>query len=73
VDESCLALESNATSQIEDLMWELKENYSIIMVTHSMQKDSACLAAHRLFLSQQPFGCWQSRVNIPESHVCADA
>jgi phosphate transport system ATP-binding protein len=38
MDESCLALESIATSRIEDLVWDLKENYSIIIVTHSMQQ-----------------------------------
>ena len=37
-DEPCSALDPIATSKIEDLMWELKENYSIIIVTHSMQQ-----------------------------------
>jgi phosphate transport system ATP-binding protein len=38
MDEPCSALDPIATSVIEDLMWELKENYSIIIVTHSMQQ-----------------------------------
>ena len=38
MDEPCSALDPIATSKIEDLMWELKENYSIIIVTHSMQQ-----------------------------------
>jgi phosphate transport system ATP-binding protein len=38
MDEPCSALDPIATSRIEDLMWELKENYSIIIVTHSMQQ-----------------------------------
>ena len=38
MDEPCSALDPIASSKIEDLMWELKENYSIIIVTHSMQQ-----------------------------------
>ena len=38
MDEPCSALDPIATSKIEDLMWELKENYSIVIVTHSMQQ-----------------------------------
>jgi len=38
MDEPCSALDPIATGRIEDLMWELKENYSIIIVTHSMQQ-----------------------------------
>ena len=40
MDEPCSALDPIATARIEDLMWELKENYSIIIVTHSMQQAS---------------------------------
>lgn len=38
MDEPCSALDPIATNHIEDLMWELKENYTIIIVTHSMQQ-----------------------------------
>ena len=38
MDEPCSALDPIATGKIEDLMWELKENYSIVIVTHSMQQ-----------------------------------
>ncbi|WP_234976364.1 phosphate ABC transporter ATP-binding protein PstB [Vibrio quintilis] len=38
MDEPCSALDPIATSVIEDLMSELKENYTICMVTHSMQQ-----------------------------------
>ena len=40
MDEPCSALDPIATSRIEDLMWELKENFTIIIVTHSMQQAS---------------------------------
>jgi phosphate transport system ATP-binding protein len=38
MDEPCSALDPIATAKIEELMDELKENYSIVIVTHSMQQ-----------------------------------
>jgi phosphate transport system ATP-binding protein len=38
MDEPCSALDPRATLQIEELMAELKENYTIIIVTHNMQQ-----------------------------------
>jgi phosphate transport system ATP-binding protein len=38
MDEPCSALDPISTGRIEDLMMELKENYSIVIVTHNMQQ-----------------------------------
>ncbi len=38
MDEPCSALDPIATARIEALMEELKENYCIVIVTHSMQQ-----------------------------------
>jgi phosphate transport system ATP-binding protein len=38
MDEPCSALDPIATQRIEDLMVELKESYSIVIVTHNMQQ-----------------------------------
>ena len=38
MDEPCSALDPIATSRIEDLIEELKEDYTIVIVTHSMQQ-----------------------------------
>ncbi|MEY2442007.1 MAG: phosphate transport system ATP-binding protein [bacterium] len=38
MDEPCSALDPISTGKIEDLMIELKEQYSIIIVTHNMQQ-----------------------------------
>ena len=38
MDEPCSALDPVATARIEDLMRELKEQYTIIIVTHNMQQ-----------------------------------
>jgi len=38
MDEPCSALDPIATARIEDLIDELRENYTICIVTHSMQQ-----------------------------------
>ena len=38
MDEPCSALDPISTGKIEDLMLELKQDYSIIIVTHNMQQ-----------------------------------
>ncbi|HVL37856.1 MAG TPA: phosphate ABC transporter ATP-binding protein PstB [Fimbriimonadaceae bacterium] len=38
MDEPCSALDPIATSRIEDLIFELKEQFTIIIVTHNMQQ-----------------------------------
>jgi len=38
MDEPCSALDPQATAKIEELMQELKRNYTIIIVTHNMQQ-----------------------------------
>ncbi|HAJ05437.1 MAG TPA: phosphate ABC transporter ATP-binding protein [Chloroflexi bacterium] len=38
MDEPCSALDPIATNQIEELIQELKENYTIVIVTHNMQQ-----------------------------------
>jgi phosphate transport system ATP-binding protein len=38
MDEPCSALDPVATARIEDLMMELKDEYTIVIVTHNMQQ-----------------------------------
>jgi phosphate ABC transporter ATP-binding protein len=38
MDEPCSSLDPIATSRIEDLMFELREDYTIVIVTHNMQQ-----------------------------------
>jgi len=40
MDEPCSALDPAATQRIEELMVELKQTYSIVIVTHNMQQAS---------------------------------
>ena len=45
MDEPCSALDPIATAKIEELMEELSHNYTIAIVTHSMQQ--AARVSHR--------------------------
>lgn len=40
MDEPCSALDPIATGRIEDLIHELKEDYTVVIVTHNMQQAS---------------------------------
>lgn len=40
MDEPCSALDPIATARVEELILELKENYTIVIVTHNMQQAS---------------------------------
>lgn len=48
MDEPCSALDPIATAKIEELIAELKRDYTIVMVTHSMQQ-AARVSEHTAF------------------------
>ena len=50
MDEPASALDPAATARIEDLIFELKENYTIVIVTHNMQQ-AARVSDQTAFLS----------------------
>jgi phosphate transport system ATP-binding protein len=49
MDEPCSALDPISTGKIEDLMVELKQEFSIVIVTHNMQQ-AARVSDHTAFL-----------------------
>lgn len=49
MDEPCSALDPRATAHIEDLIVELRERYTIVIVTHNMQQ-AARVADYTAFL-----------------------
>ena len=51
MDEPCSALDPIATSRIEDLIFELKEKYTIVIVTHNMQQAQRASDYTAFFLS----------------------
>ncbi len=48
MDEPASALDPTATSKIEDLLHELKKDYTIVIVTHNMQQ-AARVSSHTAF------------------------
>lgn len=38
MDEPCSALDPISTAKIEELILELKKNYTVVIVTHNMQQ-----------------------------------
>ncbi len=49
MDEPCSALDPIATAKIEDLIWELKEKITVVIVTHNMQQ-AARVSQYTAFL-----------------------
>ena len=50
MDEPCSALDPISTLKIEELMRELREQYTIVIVTHNMQQAARCSDATGFFL-----------------------
>ena len=42
MDEPCAALDPLATLKIEELIYELKKQYTIVIVTHNMAQATRC-------------------------------
>lgn len=74
MDEPCSALDPASTSKIEDLMSELKERYSILIVTHNMQQ--AARASDRTALMYQgdmiEHGPTRQIFNSPKNKITED-
>jgi len=49
LDEPCSALDPIATAKIEDLLFDLKDKYTIVIVTHNMQQ-AARISDHTAFM-----------------------
>ena len=54
MDEPCSALDPIATAKIEDLMEELKQDYTIVIVTHNMQQAARVVGHDRVHHHQRP-------------------
>ena len=50
MDEPCSALDPGSTARIEDLVFELRQQYTIVIVTHNMQQASRCSDRTAFFL-----------------------
>ncbi len=51
MDEPCSALDPTATAKIEDLIFHLKEDYTVVIVTHNMQQAARVSDLTAVFLT----------------------
>ena len=58
MDEPCSALDPIATQRIEELMWGLQREYTIVIVTHNMQQAQRVSDFHGVFQYPQDGGQW---------------
>ncbi len=42
LDEPCSALDPISTAKVEELITELKQDYTVVIVTHNMQQAARC-------------------------------
>ena len=66
MDEPCSSLDPMSTGRIEDLMEDLKQDYTIVIVTHNMQQ-AARISDRTAFFTAEAGpapatvpGCWSS-------------
>lgn len=74
MDEPCSALDPIATGRIEALMEELRENYTIVIVTHSMQQ-AARVSSHTAFFHMGQLleqGATEQIFNAPRAEKTRD-
>ena len=74
MDEPTSALDPISTSKIEDLAVELKENYTIVMVTHNMQQAARISDKTAFFLLGEvvEFGPTEKIFSIPDDKRTED-
>lgn len=57
MDEPCSALDPSSTAKVEDLIYELRANYTIVIVTHNMQQAARCSDTTMFFYQGQVVEC----------------
>jgi phosphate transport system ATP-binding protein len=72
MDEPCSALDPIATSRIEDLMAELREDYTIIIVTHNMQQAARVADRTAFFTAQADEGTGNRTGHLVEYDLTAN-
>lgn len=74
MDEPCSALDPIATMKIEELMLELKKNYTIVIVTHNMQQAARVsdLTGYMLLGEMIEFGDTNSLFTKPSKNLTED-
>ncbi|MFO1092312.1 MAG: phosphate ABC transporter ATP-binding protein PstB [Planctomycetaceae bacterium] len=61
MDEPASALDPASTARVEDLIFELKQNYTIVIVTHNMQQAARVSDATAFFYNGKLIECGDTR------------
>jgi len=74
MDEPCSALDPVATAKIEDLMTDLKKNYTVVIVTHNMQQAARVSEYTGFFMmgSVEEFDLTQKIFTAPSNKLTED-
>ncbi|TWU48307.1 phosphate ABC transporter ATP-binding protein PstB [Rubripirellula reticaptiva] len=74
MDEPCSALDPSSTLAIEDLMDELRDQYTIVIVTHNMQQASRCSDKTAFFFEGRlvEFGETEQVFTLPKKQQTED-
>ncbi len=75
MDEPCSALDPIATAKIEDLIYNLKQDYTVIIVTHNMQQAARVSDKTAVFLTGGKMVEYGETVKIfenPENKIVED-
>jgi phosphate transport system ATP-binding protein len=74
MDEPCSALDPSSTLAIEDLIFELRSQYTIVIVTHNMQQASRCSDQTAFFFEGKlvEFGPTEKLFTTPEKKQTDD-
>ena len=74
MDEPTSALDPISTSKIEDLVTELKKNYTVVIVTHNMQQATRISDKTAFFLLGElvEFGETELIFSVPQDKRCED-
>ena len=72
MDEPCSALDPIATAKVEQLIAELRENFTIVIVTHSMQQAARVSDRTGLFSPGQPGRSWENERHFHQSQTSFD-
>ncbi len=74
MDEPTSALDPISTSKIEDLMTELKKNYTVVIVTHNMQQAARVSDRTAFFLLGElvEYGETEQIFSVPKDKRCED-
>jgi phosphate transport system ATP-binding protein len=74
MDEPTSALDPISTSKIEELVMELKKNYTVVIVTHNMQQATRISDKTAFFLLGEmiEYGDTEQVFSMPNDKRCED-